>query len=47
MTTEVVAAIDTRTRQLVDALTAPEEREVLAPSLLPGWTPTCDTTHWR
>jgi maleylpyruvate isomerase len=47
MTTEVVAAIVTRTRQLVDTLAALEEREILAPSLLPGWTRLTISCHLR
>jgi uncharacterized protein (TIGR03083 family) len=47
MTSDVVAAIDARTRQLVDTLAALEEREILALSLLPGWTRLTIACHLR
>jgi hypothetical protein len=47
MTTEVAAAIVTRTRQLVDTLAALEKREMLAPSLLPGSTRLTIASHLR
>jgi maleylpyruvate isomerase len=44
---EIIAAVDARTRRIVDALAAFDERGLLAPSLLPDWNRLTIACHLR